>query len=175
MKLNVLVGEIMTKDIKKVSLDDPISKAAQIMRENSIGSVVVMGEKQVKGIVTTTDIVYKHVAKNMGNSVKDIMSSDIVTVPPSATIENAARLMVKNGVEKLLVFDKGNLVGIITNNDILKVEPAIVDILIENMKMGDKKRQTTSIPINECESCGNLTDDIEEDNGRYLCQECREA
>jgi len=172
MKLNVLVGDVMTKNIKHTDINESIEKAAQIMRDEKIGSVVVMGEKQVKGLVTTTDIVYKYVAGKHGQRVSDIMSKELITISPSETIEEAARRMVKHGIEKLLVFDKGNLVGIITNNDIVRVEPMLVEVLLERFKMG-AARPPSDIEITECESCGNYSDNIEEVNGAYLCQECR--
>jgi predicted transcriptional regulator len=172
MKLSILVGDVMTKNVKHVDINDTVEKAAQIMRDEKIGSVIVMGEKNVKGIVTTSDIVYKHVAGKKGNYVRDVMSTDLVTTTPSATIEESARLMVKHNVEKILVFDKDKFVGIITNNDIIRVEPAIIEIMLEKMKMG-AWRLRGDIPVTACESCGNYSDNIEEVNGAYLCQECR--
>ncbi len=172
MRLNVLVGEVMTRDIKRVDAGDTIEKAAKIMRDEKIGSVVVMGEKNVKGIVTTTDIVYKYVANKHGSKVADVMSAELVTIGPGATIEEAARQMVKHGVEKLLVFDSDRLVGIITNNDIMRIEPALIEIMLEKMKMGAPD-QRGDIPVTECESCGNYSDSIEEVDGVYLCADCR--
>ncbi len=171
MKLNILVGDVMTRHVKRIDINDTVDKAAQMMRDEKIGSVVVMGEKNVKGIITTTDIVYKYVADKQGQRVADIMSKELITISPSETIEEASRKMVKHGVEKLLVFDKNMLVGIITNNDIIKVEPMLVEILLERFKIGASK-QPSDVDINECESCGNYSDSIEEVNGAYICQEC---
>jgi CBS domain-containing protein len=136
MKYTVQVGEVMKKDIKKVDMDDSIELAAKIMRDERIGSVVVVGEKNVKGIVTTSDIVYKHVAQGSGGKVKDIMTTGLITIDPSKSIEEAANMMVEKKIEKLLVFDMGKMVGIITNNDIIRVEPALFEILLERLKMG---------------------------------------
>ncbi|MBI4154357.1 CBS domain-containing protein [Candidatus Woesearchaeota archaeon] len=175
MKMNVLVGEAMTKVIKKVDINDPIEKAAQIMRDERIGSAVVTGEKNVKGIVTTMDIVYKHVAGKKGQRVSDIMSTELVTISPGETIEEAARKMVKHNIEKLLVFDKGSLVGIITNNDIIRIQPAMIETLIERLKMsGPRMAEEGEVGITACESCGNYSDNTEEVGGAYLCQDCRE-
>ncbi|MCX6815362.1 MAG: CBS domain-containing protein [Candidatus Aenigmarchaeota archaeon] len=172
MKLNILVGDVMTKSVKKVDLHDSIEKAAKIMHDDQIGSIVVTSDTQVKGIITATDIVYKHIVNHAGPAVVDIMSENPVKIAPSATIEEAARLMTKNSIEKLLVFDRDQLVGVITNNDILKVEPALVEILLEKTKMGFVTRDA-EIAIGECESCGNFTDDIEDVAGAYLCKDCR--
>lgn len=174
MKFTVLVGDVMTKNIKKIDINDTIEKAAQIMRDEKVGSVVVAGEKNIKGIVTTTDIVCKHVASKKGPQVKDIMSTNLISISPSATIEEAARLMVRNSVEKVLVFDRDSLVGIITNNDIIKVEPAIVEILLERMRMAGP-RPPSDVAVSACEECGAYSDSIEEVNGVYLCAGCSGA
>ncbi|MBI4170597.1 MAG: CBS domain-containing protein [Candidatus Aenigmarchaeota archaeon] len=174
MRFSALVGEVMRTNIKKVDMDDSIEKAAQIMRDERIGSVVVTGEKNVKGIVTTSDIVYKHVASGIGETAKDVMSTDLVTIEPGKTIEEAAKLMVSKRVEKILVFDSSKLVGIITNNDILRIEPALFEILLERMKIGSSAMPEEPENLVACESCGNYSDSVEEADGEYICAECRE-
>ena len=82
MKFSVSVGEIMTSAVQTIDMNDTVEKAAKIMKENNIGSVVVMGEKNVKGIITSSDIVNKYVAERKGDLVKDIMSSEIVKISP---------------------------------------------------------------------------------------------
>ena len=172
MRFNVLVGEMMKTDIKSVTPDDSVEKAAKIMRDDNIGSVVVKIDSNVKGIVTTSDIVYKHVAENKGNAVKDIMTTDVISVSPRMNVEDAARLMVHKNVEKLLVFDKGKLVGIITNNDILSIEPALFEILLERIKMGGMPAGDTT-EYGQCEACGNYDDSVGEVEGEYVCEECK--
>ncbi|HLD49074.1 MAG TPA: CBS domain-containing protein [archaeon] len=174
MRFKVLVKEVMNKEIKTVDLDDSIERAAEVMKNSRIGSVLVMGEKNLKGILTTRDIVYKHVAGSRGEFVKDIMSTDIISISPDKTIEDAAKLMAENEIEKLPVFDKGTLVGIITSNDVLRIEPALFEILLEKMKIGGGVEQGKS-DLGECESCGNYSDELEEENGVYICPECRKS
>lgn len=174
MKYNVLVGEVMSQNIVTVDMDDPIGKAAEKMRETGARAVLVMGGKNIKGIVTTTDIVYKHVAERKGETAKDIMSSELVKISPNRTIEEAARLMVTKGIEKLPVFDKERLAGMITSVDILRVEPALFEILLERQKAGAMPDKEEDLGFSECENCGNYSDDLEEVQGVYMCSECRE-
>lgn len=174
MKLNVLVEDVMNKKIKTVGLDDPVEKAAEIMKKYNVGSVLVTGEKRVKGIITTMDIVYKYVADKKGKTAKDIMTKDMITISPKMKIGDAAKLMVERRVEKLPVLDNERIVGIITNNDILKVEPALFEILLERMKMGAKRIKPSDMEFSECEICGNYSDDLEEVNGVYTCSDCRD-
>ena len=173
MKLTVNVGEVMKKDVKSVSMNDAIEKAAKLMKNNRIGSVVVMGDKNVKGILTTRDVVYKHVALGKGQVVSDIMSRDLISISPNKSIEDAARLMVKMSVEKLPVFDRNKLVGIVTNTDILSIEPALFEILLERMKIGAGPIKEDQIEFAQCESCNNYSDDVEEIDGVFMCSECR--
>ena len=172
MRFNVLVGEIMKTDIKSVRPEDDIESAAKIMRDNGIGSVVVKADKNILGIVTTTDIVYKHVAGKRGHKIQDIMTTDLVNISPRMNIGAAAKLMSQKNIEKLLVFDKGSLVGIITSNDILGVEPALFEVLLERMKMGGMPQADMS-EYAQCEACGNYDDSVGEIEGEYTCEECK--
>lgn len=174
MRFKALVKEVMRKKIKTVRMNDPIKKAARIMKKNNIGSVLVMNKGVVEGIVTDRDIVFKFVALKKGNMAKDIMTKDPVTISQKKTIEDAALLMAKKKIEKLPVIDNGKIVGIITSNDILKIEPALFNILLEKMKIGQPAKFVREINFGECEICGNYSDDIEEKNGEYMCKECRE-
>jgi len=168
MRLNATVEEVMKKDVKTVNLEDSVEKAAEIMRDNKIGSVLVMGDKNVKGILTGMDIVYKYVAEKRGGKCKDIMSEELVTISPNKNIEDAARLMTAKNIEKLPVLKFGKIVGIITNNDILRVEPALFEILLEKLKMGATVKEDIS-QFGQCQECGNYTDNI----SSGLCEECR--
>jgi CBS domain-containing protein len=172
MKFNVLVKDVMARNIKSIDVSDSIEKAAKLMMEYRIGSVLVISGNKVAGILSTRDIVYKHVALGKGKLAKDIMSTNLIKISPDKTIEDAARLLASKKIEKLPVFDNDKLVGIITSNDILRIEPALFDILLEKMKMG-AGRPATETDSTQCEVCGNYSDDVEEVNGVYKCEECR--
>jgi CBS domain-containing protein len=174
MRMNVTVKEIMKIEVKTVSLDDTIEKAAQIMKKNKISSVVVIGDKNVKGILTDSDVVYKYVAdrKQPGTKVADIMTRDPIIITPDKTIEDAARLMSEKNIKKLLVMDHGKMVGIVTDTDIMKIEPALFEILLERMKIRGPAVKEAPSALVQCEMCGNYTDDAKEVDGVWLCSEC---
>ncbi len=135
MKFDVKVKEVMNKDIVKLDAMEKIKKAAGIMKKKKIGSVLVTKNEDIIGILTTSDIVYKHVADSYGEKLEDVMTKELVTIDPEKTIEEAARLMVEKNIEKLPVAKDGKIIAIITSNDILKVEPALFEILLEKMKI----------------------------------------
>jgi signal-transduction protein with cAMP-binding, CBS, and nucleotidyltransferase domain len=174
MKYQATVKDVMNEEVKTVDIDDPVSKAATIMRQFRIGSVLVVGSKHVKGIVTAEDIVYKYVAEKRGEKVSDIMTRDPLTIEPGKKIEEAARLMTEKKIKKLPVMEGGRLVGIITASDIVKVEPALHDLLLEQLKITSPGTpgQPRGTPMHQCEVCGNYTDDVSEVDGVWTCAEC---
>lgn len=174
MKYQATVKDIMNPEVKVVDIEDPVSKAAMMMRQFRIGSVVVMGGKHIKGIVTAEDIVYKYVAEKRGEKISDIMTHDPLTIEPGKKVEEAARVMTEKKIKKLPVVEGGRLVGIITATDIVKVEPALHDILLEQLKItspgsSESPRGST---MAQCEVCGNYSDEVEETDGVWTCNEC---
>ncbi len=175
MRFKVLVSEVMNRRVRTVKLNDTIKKAAGIMKKSGIGSVLVVEGRKVKGIITDRDIVFKFVALGRGKLAKDIMTRKIVTLSPKKTIEDAALLMAKKRIEKLPVIENGCVIGIITSTDILRIEPALFNILLEKMKIGGPSKFIQEADFGECEVCGNYSDDIKELDGRYMCKQCRET
>jgi CBS domain-containing protein len=177
MKYEANVSDIMETDVKIVQLEDTIKKAAEIMSSFRIGSVLVMGEKHLKGIVTAEDIVYKHVAKGSGNTVSDIMTRDPMTIKSGASVEEAARLMAEKRIKKLPVVDmSGRVTGIITASDIVRIEPALHEILLEVLKVSapGSTAPPRSTQMFQCEMCGNYSDGVEEIDGVWICEDCEE-
>jgi CBS domain-containing protein len=133
------VKDVMKTNVVVINADAPVKEAAKLMAKHEIGSVVVIEKNEVKGIITERDIVRKVVAaeKDKNLKVKDVMSHPIIVTSPEVTIETAAKIMRKNGVRRLPVIDKkGYVVGIITENDILKLLPSIIDLIEEKARAG---------------------------------------
>jgi len=90
---------------------------------------------KAKGIITERDIVHKLVADGGEVSkslVESIMSRPLRVVTPDVTLEQVARLMRKNRVKRLpVISDKNELVGIISEEDIMRIFPAVVDLIEE--------------------------------------------
>jgi CBS domain-containing protein len=125
------VKEIMTTNVKTIRPEDTVKSLAQRMIKENIGDMVVIsGSGIVAGIATERDII-KEMVVSCGNieevKVQDIMSKDLVTIGPEATLEEAADVMVKNKIKKLPVIDKGRLVGIVTATDLVAYENKLVE------------------------------------------------
>ncbi|MCX6774194.1 MAG: CBS domain-containing protein [Candidatus Micrarchaeota archaeon] len=136
MGSGIKVKDVMVKRIITMDANKAIAEAAKKMAQNEIGSVIIINDKkEVKGIVTERDLVRRVIAKGIDakkEKVGKIMTRGIVTVSPDMEIEKAAKLMIKEGVKKLPVIDKkGILIGIISEDDMSKAWPGLIDIAEE--------------------------------------------
>ncbi|OGI12437.1 hypothetical protein A3K64_04285 [Candidatus Micrarchaeota archaeon RBG_16_36_9] len=127
----MFVKEVMTTDVKTIRPEDSVKLLAETMINNKIGSlVVVKGSGEVVGIATERDIIEDVVllGKDCEEAkVEDIMTKNIIAVDPSATLEDAAEIMVEHKIKKLPVIDKGRLVGIVTATDLIAYENKLIE------------------------------------------------
>ncbi len=121
------IKALCSRDLVAVGRDDTVSKAAQLMRQNHIGDVLVVEKKHNAilpiGIVTDRDVVIEIVAPGLDPhviTVGDIMLPTIFTIDEDSGVFDAIRLMTSKGVRRLPVVKKdGGLIGIITLDDLL--------------------------------------------------------
>lgn len=133
----MIVEDIMKKDVVKIDPEAKISEAAKIMSEVMIGCIVVIKDGDLAGIVTERDIISDVVAEEKSPSevkVKDVMSFPVITGDPKITIEEAVEIMTKNVIRRLPIMDDGQLVGIITSQDISNILPSIEEKLPEEIQ-----------------------------------------
>jgi CBS domain-containing protein len=119
---DIFVARLMSSELQTVTPDTLVEDAAQLMIENDIGSVLVVGEDNgLEGILTSTDfvsIVSERKPKDQ-TAVSTYMSSDVVTTTAQTPIEEAADLMLEQGVHHLPVVDETEgVIGIITTTDL---------------------------------------------------------
>lgn len=130
----IIVRDIMTKSVKTAKLNDKVIEAVRKMNKFNIGSIVVLKGRRPIGILTERDLLKRIVEPGMDPSivkVKGIMSSPVVTIHPETSIEDAAGLMAKKGIKKLLVVEDNKLVGIVSSMDLMRAGPKLVELLDE--------------------------------------------
>ena len=114
------VDKIMTKKVVVCSRGASIMEAAKKMRDKVISSVVLVVNKKPVGIVTERDFTNKVVSENLdakNNTVKEVMTSPVITIPPDTSIYYSDDYMNKKKFRRLpVVNENGELVGIITGN-----------------------------------------------------------
>ena len=128
----VLVRDIMSKDVQVVRPDTTIQEVVATMSKFDVSSILVVQSEKPVGIVTTRDVLSKVVVQCLAPralTARQIMSSPLVTIDGSATVEEAARLMAQRKVKTLPVMDGDKLVGVLTYTDIVFQVPAMLSIL----------------------------------------------
>ncbi len=114
---------ISKKGVLKISAEDSAQKAASIMAEYGVGSLLVEDEGKVQGIVTETDIVRKVVAANLPLAVTtagQIMSAPLITIDRARSVAEADELMNRHHIRHLAVTEEGRVVGVLSVRDLLR-------------------------------------------------------
>jgi CBS domain-containing protein len=122
-----MTKELMSHDVVTVTPETSLDKAARIMGEKHIGSLIVVKYKTPVGIVTERDLLSKVLALGLflrDEKVEDVMSYPLSGVSLTAKIKEVAREMISMK-GRLGVFDAGTLVGIVTASDLIKSLPDV--------------------------------------------------
>ena len=118
------VQDVMTTDPTSVVADYPVVEAARIMKEKDVGIVPVVEGGRLVGTVTDRDIAVRVVAEGKDPHsvrVREIASTDVVTVDPQQDLDEALRLMASHQVRRLPVVEEGGrLVGIVAQADVAR-------------------------------------------------------
>lgn len=102
--------------------DDTLSTALKVMHDNKIGGIPIIDKNNlIIGILTNRDLRFE---KNLNKPIKEVMTSEnLITAPPSTTLQKAERILQQHKIEKLPVTDKnGKLMGLITFRDIIQTK-----------------------------------------------------
>jgi CBS domain-containing protein len=115
------VRDVMTPGVRTVSASQSLADAAEVMRGEDVGSVPVVEEGRLAGIVTDRDIVTRAVAERRDPqtvAVNEVASRELVTVAPDGDLDEALALMARHQVRRLPVVEEGRLVGMLAQADV---------------------------------------------------------
>jgi CBS domain-containing protein len=110
------IYEIMKK-IVAVEENMSLKQAAKLMSEKDIGSLVLLKNDNIQGIVTEKDI--KDNINNLDMKISKFKPAKIITIDQNESLEEAAEIMAKHKIKRLPVTENGKLSGIITATDII--------------------------------------------------------
>lgn len=128
------IDEVMSGSVRTVSPDTSLREAAETMRDDDVGDVVVTRDGRLVGILTDRDIVVRCVAEGADPSqstVRDVCSSEVATVPPQSGIADAADVMRTSAVRRLPVVDGDRVVGVVSMGDLARAadeDSALADV-----------------------------------------------
>jgi CBS domain-containing protein len=115
----ILVNRIMNEDLITIQSKQNAKEAADLMLKNNIGTLPVVDNNELVGIVTKTDLLKVYEKKYKGRwAVEDLMNEGIVTVDENHAISHVISLMEEKNIGRTVVTREGELVGIITAQNI---------------------------------------------------------
>ena len=131
------VKQVMNREVIAVSPEEPVSVAARLMTRHNVGALPVRDrDGSLCGILTDRDVVTRCVALErplQETSVARVMTARVATVPPTASLDQAAALLSREQVRRLPVVEGRRLVGMVTLSDLSRQAPAqdTADVLRE--------------------------------------------
>lgn len=172
------VRDVMIKKIITTKPEDSIQRASMLMRKNRVGCLIVTKDKNPIGIVTESDIIKKVVAESQDASktkVVEVMAAPLVFGNPDDDLAETSKKMIKSHIKRLPIIENEKLVGILTDTDIVRVSPDMINLLEERLKVKDEEialgaeEETSGL----CELCGNYSDALRDVNDRWVCDDCK--
>lgn len=184
MLKKVAVGDVMTRNFVAVTPATDLLECARRMVKEDVTSLLVVEDKKLKGILTQTNILWALTKKPDINlrSVKalDIAARKVAVIKPSADLAQAFQKMRRYGFRRLPVLSRGEVIGLLTIKDILKVEPEyyskvvnLFDVREEAQKMRRARASEELESEGFCDNCGTFSDLLKVEN-QNLCPDCRD-
>lgn len=115
------LSDVMTKDVVCVSPSQTIEEAAQLMSQYNVGSIPVVENNQLCGIITDRDITLRSTAKggNEKETVANCMSNqNMISGTPDMSAEEASRVMAQHQIRRLPIVDHNEVVGMVALGDL---------------------------------------------------------
>jgi acetoin utilization protein AcuB len=129
----MLIRNFMTKNVITIEDEESMPKAIQLLKQHKINMMPVTHQGKLVGVITDRDLkqaspseatdLETHELKYLLNKIKmkDIMTRQVITVPPDYTIEEAAEILMNHDISGApVVNEQGQMEGIITSTDLYK-------------------------------------------------------
>ena len=189
MKIGIKVGDVMTREFISVKPETSLQDCLKTMIKKRVGSLVVKDKEELTGLITERDILWALTKKSKADLRKikasELARKKVVTIKPSADLHDAMQKMRKSNYRWLPVTINNKVIGLLTLKDILRIEPALFDIVKahdvfdireekEKLKRKDLREDNRSwLKEGMCEECGDLNL-LYKINGVLVCESCRE-
>jgi CBS domain-containing protein len=111
------------QDVYAVAADETVYNALTLMAEKNIGAVLVLEGAELRGIFSERDYARRGILQGHAShetAVRQVMTSEVICVDPSATVETCMALMTDRRVRHLPVVDGGAVVGIVSIGDVVR-------------------------------------------------------
>jgi CBS domain-containing protein len=117
------INDSMTANPCVIEADKPVSYAAKMMRDEDVGFAPIVEGDRLVGSLTDRDIAIKVVAEGRDpdeTPVREVATSNLITVDPEDDLDEAMRLMARHQVRRLAVVEGSRLVGVVAQADVAR-------------------------------------------------------
>lgn len=178
----IAVGDIMTRNFVFIEPEMSVYNCAKTIVKNKVNTLPIVNGKRLLGILTARDILWAIVKQPSVNLKKlraiEIATRKVAVTKPSADILQALNKMKAYNFRALPVISNGEIIGMVTLKDILRIEPELykeigelAQIKEEERKLGETNREW---PLEGfCDNCGAFSELLKVYD-RVLCEDCRE-
>jgi len=145
------VSDIMTRDVQSVAPDTDVVTVARYMRDLNVGSIPVVEQNRLLGIVTDRDLVIRLLADGKNpqtEKIRTYITPNPTTVSSEDDVDQATSLMAQHQIRRLPVVDQGRLVGFLSLGDVA------VDVGKDKLS-GDALEQISEPSAPRSKSLGN--------------------
>ncbi|MGB8309357.1 MAG: CBS domain-containing protein [Methanoregula sp.] len=118
---DVVVGDMMSSPVITVPSNMPLTKVIDMMYSSKHLGFPVVERDTLVGMVTLVDVNRTSPIDREAMQVKDVMTRNIITLPPSASVIDALRIMSIRNIGRIPIVNDNQIIGIVTRTDILKV------------------------------------------------------
>jgi CBS domain-containing protein len=178
----IAVGDVMTRNFISVSPTSSLFECAKTFVKSQINTLPITIGKKLVGILRTRDILWA-ITKKANLDLKktqaiEIAAKKVAVIKPSADIMQAIMKMRALNFRSLPVIAKGEMIGIVTLKDILRIQPDLYKEIGELAEIREEERKLRSANVQWpleglCDNCGGFSELLRVYD-RLLCSDCRE-
>lgn len=184
MESHITVRDVLLPEFVGASESDTVPASARLLLEEQTNHLVVLRGSDPVGLVSLRQLLRQYVDGDAADTtLGDIMTDEYETITPDVSVSAAADRFV-GASRPLLVVNDGELIGLLTERDLLTAphsEPDDDTVLItEESKLGGEESSTTHIDDATadqgiCEACGAFTRTLTVTDGQTLCADCQDV
>lgn len=176
MDSHIAVRDVLTREFVGGSEGDTVPASSRLLLEEQSNHLVVLRGTEPVGLVSLSDLLKQYVDDATDDTtLDDIMTTEYETITPEIPLAVAADRFVGTS-RPLLVMENDELLGLLTENDLLTVPRGSYDDEVHEGKSESDSNETT-VPADQgiCEGCGAFTRTLTAIDGRTLCSDCRDV
>ena len=170
----------MTRNFIHTSKNTNLKKCAKLMVKKRVGSLIICEGPKLVGILTEKDIIWALVKKSKKDLdkifAKDLMKRKVVSIKPGADMTEALIRFKKKKIRRLPVVEKKHVIGMITQKDVLRIDPGLFESIAETVKIKEESNKIKNLREGNrksgiCEECGDFTL-LSKQDAQWICDEC---